>query len=245
MRLSNEVLAVLDRLAIDGRAVTITSQLDRGLYENVNKALVALGGKWNRSARAHLFPDDPSDAIENAQMTGMVVDLKKAYDFFETPPSVVDALLGDACIPEGSVSILEPSAGRGAIAGAIRTHYPKAKLQVCELMPENRGFLMRHQFEVIGDDFLKLHGKRFDRIVMNPPFSKQQDVDHVLHARSLLENDGILAAVMAAGITFRDNAKTNLLKSLIKGRGRIDPLPEGSFKVSGTAVNTVIVQLRR
>ncbi len=246
MRLDNEVLAVLDALEIDGKAVRITTQLDRALYEKVNKALVALGGKWTRSAKAHLFADDPADAIENAQMTGEVVSLKKAYDFFETPPDVVDTLLETACIDSGKCTILEPSAGRGAIAGTIRSRYPKAKLEVCELMPENKAVLIKDGFEVIADDFMKLADRKFDRIIMNPPFSKQQDVDHVQHAYELLAPGGVLVAVMAAGITFRDNAKTMDLRNCIAAcRGEIDPLPAGSFKSSGTGVNTVIVRMRR
>lgn len=245
MKLDNETLAVLDGLEIDGKSVRITRQLDRALYEKVNKALMALGGKWNRSAKAHLFADDPVESIENAQMTGEVVNLKKAYDFFETPPAVVEKLLEYACI-EGRETILEPSAGRGAIAGAIRTQYPKAELSVCELMPENREFLRTHQFRVINDDFMTLTGRTFDRIIMNPPFSKQQDVDHVMHAYELLAPYGVLTAVMAAGITFRDNKKTKILRDLISHCGGwTEPLPAGSFKASGTGVNTVIVKLRK
>lgn len=246
MRLDNEVLAVLDGLDVNGKAVKITRQLDRKLYEKVNKALEALGGKWNRSAKAHLFTDDPAEAIENAQMTGEVVSLKKVYDFFETPPEVVDSLLDAACIDSGKQTILEPSAGRGAIAGAIRTRYPQAKLECCELMPENKAALLKAGFEVIADDFMGLTGRTFDRIIMNPPFSKQQDVDHVMHAYGMLAKGGVLAAVMANGITFRDNGKTVALRSLIGAcQGEITQLPAQSFKASGTGVNTVIVKMRK
>jgi predicted RNA methylase len=245
MKLDEEVLTVFDGLAVNGCEVRITEQLERSLYLSVNKALEALGGKWNRKAKAHLFPTDAAKLIEGAQLTGQVTVAKDEYDFFETPPDVVKMLIELACIDSSKLAILEPSAGRGAIANAIRVNHPKA-VEVCELMPENRTYLIKQGYEVLADDFLKLQGVEFDRIVMNPPFSKQQDVDHVLHAYGLLTNGGILVAVMSNGVTFRTNAKTKLFRDLVDAvRGEIVPLPEGSFKSSGTGVNTVIVKLRR
>jgi 16S rRNA G1207 methylase RsmC len=37
------------------------------------------------------------------------------------------------------------------------------------------------------EDFLKFKDMHFDKIIMNPPFSKNQDIKHILHAYSLLE----------------------------------------------------------
>ena len=64
-KLSNAALAVLEGVEIVGREVRITDgQLDRKLYVEVNAALEALGGAWNRKAKAHLFEQDPSDALD-------------------------------------------------------------------------------------------------------------------------------------------------------------------------------------
>jgi 16S rRNA G1207 methylase RsmC len=38
------------------------------------------------------------------------------------------------------------------------------------------------------DDFLNFESMRFNKFIMNPPFSKSQDVKHILKAYSLLEN---------------------------------------------------------
>ena len=40
------------------------------------------------------------------------------------------------------------------------------------------------------------HGK-YDRILMNPPFEKLQDIDHVRHCFDQLKEGGVLVAVMA------------------------------------------------
>jgi hypothetical protein len=85
--------------------------------------------------------------------------------------------------------------------------------------------------------------KQFDRILMNPPFSRQADVDHVLHAHSLLAPAGRLVAIMSAGVTFRCNGKTEALRSLIEKHGAIESLPEHAFRESGTDVRTVLVTI--
>jgi 16S rRNA G1207 methylase RsmC len=39
-------------------------------------------------------------------------------------------------------------------------------------------------YDVVYGDFLEYGGQggNFDRIIMNPPFSKQQDIKHIMHA---------------------------------------------------------------
>jgi hypothetical protein len=55
-KISPETLAVLASMEVDDCIARITEgQLDRKLYEDVNKALAAIGGKWNRSKRGHVF----------------------------------------------------------------------------------------------------------------------------------------------------------------------------------------------
>jgi len=77
---------------------------------------------------------------------------------------------------------------------------------------------------------------------MNPHFEKRQDVKHALRAFGMLKPGGKLVSVMSAGVTFRDDALGREFREFVDGHnGRIMPLPEGSFKESGTGANTVIV----
>lgn len=70
------------------------------------------------------------------------------------------------------------------------------------------------------------------------------DTKHVAHALRFLKPDGLLVSVMSASVTFRDNKLTADFRALIRERGGdIEALPEGSFKSSGTGVNTVIVTI--
>ncbi len=75
---------------------------------------------------------------------------------------------------------------------------------------------------------------------MTPPFAKQADIQHVLHAYDFLKPGGLLVAVMSAGITFRSGRAEEFRKLVADRGGSIDPLPDAAFKESGTDVRTVI-----
>jgi predicted RNA methylase len=243
MKVSNDVLAVLSAAQTDGHALTLTGTLDRGLYERTNKVLEAAGGKWNRKAKAHLFEMPADDAIEQIILTGQIT-IPQDFGFFPTPPEVVERLVELAGV-QSHHCFLEPSAGRGNIASAFRD---AAEVVCIELLPENvRALdqLAEAHWNVMKADFLEVEpAPRFDRIVMNPPFAKQDDIKHVTHAHKFLKPDGLLVSVMSAGVMFRDDRRTNEFKELVdRCGGSIEELPEGAFKSSGTLVRTVIVTL--
>ena len=84
----------------------------------------------------------------------------------------------------------------------------------------------------------------YDRVVMNPPFARQDDIRHVTHAMRFLKDGGRLVSVMAASILFRDNRLTSDFRALIDERGGdIEECPEAAFRSSGTMVRTVIVTI--
>jgi len=249
-RLSDQVLATLSTVRIEGNTVFLTcgmlsgDKAGRKLYLDVNDALMALGGKWNRKAKGHIFDSDPTEKIENAILTGEVTPpLKNGY--FPTPAWIVEQLIDLAgIIPR--MTVLEPSAGRGNISNELI----KRGCHVCvfEILPENRKALEVAPGELepylyTEPDFMKFDpGQIFDAVVMNPPFEKQADIDHVVKAYGHLRPGGRLVSVMAAGITFREDKKAKGLRELIENSGgEIIPLPEGAFKESGTMIRTVIV----
>jgi len=268
--LSPEALAVLGSMEVAGRMAAITAgQLDRKVYVEVNKALEAIGGCWVRGMKAHSFEGDPRDALDQIVLTGGFCDKKQEFGFFETPKAVVEMLIERADLKPG-MFMLEPSAGRGAIAleiakfarqstphtcAAVHTenaeflrgeglHVGCEDLLTCvEVQLENAAFLRKAGLYVECDDFLKWTPLMPpDRIVANPPFARQADVDHVLHAYDLLAPGGRLVSVMAAGIQFRKTKKTEALLALSP---KIEPLPDGAFKESGTNVRTCIVTLEK
>lgn len=246
MKVDNEVLGVLDKATTTGKALVLNGQLDRKLYERTTKVLEAAGGKWNRSAKAHLFGSDAADCMEQIILTGEVT-IPQDFGYFPTPPAVVRRVMELAEISDDML-VLEPSAGQGNLAVAASKQANGVMVDAIELLSKNVDALIELNSHLSGiqeADFLALTPKAiYDRVVMNPPFAKQDDIRHVLHALKFLKPDGLLVSVMPSSVTFRDNKLTTEFRALIRQRGGdIEALPEGSFKESGTAVNTVIVTI--
>ena len=220
-----------------------TRQLDRKDYLQVNKVLTCLRGKWNRKLKAHVFEHDISDAIDDVLLSGKVINKQQEFQFFETPGTIVKQLIELAEI-EPDHKCLEPSAGHGNIVEALR-QIVGDNVTCVEILHDNAAVLIDKGFSVHEGDFLQFDlGIKFDRIVMNPPFTRQQDIIHVAKALSCLCNNGILVSVMSAGVMFRQNKRTlDFWKSVEKYKHERIELPAGSFKVAGTGVNTVILKI--
>ena len=247
--LSPEALEVINRhVAIDGASLRITKPLDRKLYAEVNAALEALGGKWDKKSKTHRFTEPPADALDAVLMDGGFHDRKRDFDQFDTPAPLADRIVELADVH--GKTVLEPSAGEGAlaqaalIAGAFSvTCVEKDPTRACALADaglhvEHADFLEWHSHTVTGEL------RRYQRVVMNPPFSKRADVRHVLRAYGMLQPGGRLVAIMSAGVTFRDDKLTCDFRALVDAsRGSIVNLPDGSFVESGTDVRTVLVTL--
>lgn len=217
-------------------------QLERSMYLKVNKVLELLGGKWNRKQKGHIFESSIDDRIDDIILTGEIIDKKKELQFFETPEKVALQICELAKIKSGS-NILEPSAGRGAILKVARRY--SHNLYWAELDEENAAHI---QIGLrIGKNFLQIEPNelKIDYVIMNPPFSKQQDIDHVTHALKFLEN-GVLVSVMSPSIKFRTNKKTtDFLNYISKYETEIIDLPKKTFASSGTMVNTIILKVNK
>lgn len=237
-----EVLCELERAAITGDQLRLSGQMDRRLYTQVNKIIEAAGGKWSRRAGAHLFPGDAGDAIEQIILTGGVGP-KQELGQFDSPPEVVAAVMELAGI-EQPMRVLEPSAGLGALALAaarLSDH-----VMCVELDAGRAAALVKAGLRsVINADFLTLDGVgRFDRVIMNPPFARQADIDHVLAAARRLRPGGRLVSVMSAGTGFRENRKAVEFRAwLARHGGRFAPLPADAFRASGTSVQTCLISV--
>jgi type I restriction-modification system DNA methylase subunit len=250
MKISEDVLKVLEKSTVkadkNGTALYLPAEkLDRQLYEAVNKILQCLGGKWNRKAGAHLFVEDVAESIDAAMLTGQITDAKKEFQFFETPRKVALMMLDLAEPMNQNMRILEPSAGAGAIARQIQIagYQPDC----VELWDKNRKILKNLDLALVGDDFLKLNpGPVYDRILANPPFTKQQDVDHVLHMWDCLKPGGRIVTVMSPSWTFRDNKKSTEFRGFLNEvHAERTELPAGTFSESGTEIRSMLVVINK
>lgn len=241
MKISSDVLAVLAAANVKENALTLSGTLDRSLYERTNKVLEAAGGKWNRKAKAHIFASDAADLVDQIVLAGQIT-IPQDFGYFPTPHAVVTRLVELAEAP-ANARLLEPSAGRGNIAAAF---LGDCVVDCVELLPENVAHLRTLAVDsVIEADFLTVNPiRKYERVVMNPPFAKRADIHHVLHAYRFLVPGGRLVSVMSAGVQFRGDRLTDEFRDFVSGHGgEFEDVPEGAFRQSGTLVNTVIATI--
>lgn len=165
--------------------------------------------------------------------------------YFPTPRPVVDQMIMEADIEPG-MKVLEPSAGAGHIADALRE--AGADVDVVEFNSSLYELLEEKGYDPVAMDFMEFNpGEEYDRIVMNPPFEKGQDIDHVRHAFELLKPGGTLVAIMSEGPFFRSDRKSKEWREFLDEYGYSEQLPEGTFKESDrqTGVNTRMVVLTK
>lgn len=165
--------------------------------------------------------------------------------FFPTPAPLIDRMLALAEV-EAHHSVLDPSAGKGDILDMIlqRISISKSDLYACEINSVLQQILILKGYKVWEHDFLSLvPGKtQFDRILMNPPFERGQDADHVTHALKLLKPGGRLVAIMVEGVFFRKYKKEKAFQELLKQTNAYVSEPiDGAFS---NAFNTANVRVR-
>jgi predicted RNA methylase len=246
--ISEDVLGVVLRCKAEGDKLFLPDeQLDRDLYLRVNKVLSAEGGKWNRRAKAHVFPRPAEDILARLR-AGAYEDPKKDLGFYETPPGLASRIVTLAGIEPG-MQVLEPSAGRGALVRPmIEAGGTVTAVEISEDLVAELAALRPRPGSVIHADFLAYDFGifAFDRVVMNPPFAHSADVEHVTKAFALLRPGGRLVSIMSAAVEFREDKVHKLFRKLLGETGSIVArLPSGTFKESGTDVSTVIVVLER
>jgi len=233
--------------------------VERETYVGVKKALEKIGGKWSRKHGGFIFELNPSERIEQI-VNGESPNVKKEFQFFETTPEVVHQMM--RLVPfESSVQykILEPSAGKGAIIEGIldklrwfdNAPISKSTIDYCELMPENQQILdKKYKYSSIirkvGEDFLKLKSERYyDFVIANPPFTKNQDIDHFYKMYECLKSGGIMITLMSTSWTDGQQQKHQAFREFLSSLKNISilTLPPGTFKKSGTSVPTQLIKV--
>ncbi len=246
--IADEVMDVLKRSTITDTSLKLPDgQLDRTLYDKVNKIIVTAGGKWSRSHRAHLFTSDPRAALGMALETGEVLNVKQTFQEFFTPADLAEELCDLGGVNEHD-RVLEPSAGHGNIAlAALRRN---CRVICCEIQSASADKLRDNSGLIVWEgDFLKLPNDMFrpmDKVVMNPPFTGGQDREHVQHAFNFLRPGGMLVSIMSGNTsTGTTKAHKSFQKWVEELDGEFIPVEDGAFKESGTGVKTEILRIRR
>lgn len=218
------------------------------LVEKANKILADYYGE--------VLPDAYDEGDDENLFTGTAVS--KDLQFFRSGQPVVDRLFQDLHIAQdGTTTVLEPSAGDGAISD--RAAALGASVRAIEF-DQNRFDILdaksrRHKgstYMAEKANFLKVRPiGTFDYVLMNPPFYGTHWMDHVKHAFKFLKAGGKLRAVVPASAQVNETKKHDAFRKWAKQysdyswNGCFEELPEGSFAESGTNIQTVIIHLRK
>lgn len=238
---------VLKACTVSGLVVMLPPvQLDRKLYQETQKALELIGGAWNRKAQGFLFKEPPGDLLRQVA-SGTKRNIQKEYQFFWTSDILGDEMVSYLKIEEYDL-VLEPEAGQGALIKAIHRKYPNQLVHYCELMPLNRTFLERlPNVQYITDNFLKLgHSKVttgvFDKIIANPPFSKNQDIAHINQMWDCLKPGGRIVTTASKHWQYATGKKETAFKNwLMETDSDIMEIEAGAFEESGTKIATCML----
>jgi predicted RNA methylase len=250
--LSPAAAEALRRATVTASSVKLNSgQLDRKVYEEVNKVLTRIGGggKWHRGSQSHLFPYDPTIELNGLLFANqMPIDKDKEASFFRTPDDLADSMAETVRLsPE--LRVLEPSAGDGQIVRAIYRRQPHSDVDCVEVDERRVEYLRALGFRVYRQPFEEFASQReatYDAVLMNPPFTVPGDrlawLTHVELAVRLLRPGGQLVAIVPAGFLFRTGARFEALREAVGDD--YTELPRDMFKEAGTAISTVMIQLQ-
>lgn len=166
----------------------------------------------------------------------------KIPGYFPTPAPLVARMIEAARLADGA-RVLEPSAGSGAIADALKAEGFAVECieqhsSLCDILAAKGHNLIRGDFLQISPCGL------YAGVVMNPPFEGGQDCEHVRHAWQFVEPGGSLVAIMGAGVTFRQDPRFASFRAWVDELGgELVDIPAGTFKESGTGVASVMLTL--
>lgn len=220
----------------ENKVILPNIQLARPLYLKVNKHLDNCGGKWKRNEKAHVFANG-TDKLKQSLEIGKTISEKKEYHAFYTPGFMSEQLMGFAQIMADDV-VLEPSAGNGSLIENIILHTTNI---VAVELNENAFNDLSKKFpniELHNEDFLKFKSdKRFDKVVMNPPFNGNAWVKHIKHAITMLKDDGEIFAIIP------NNLRSDYFKKHVLSICESEILGQFDDSFEGTKISTLMIKL--
>lgn len=193
---------------------------DADTLKDINRALAKYYGE--------VLADCPEERpAKKRESTAVSKDLQ----YYPTPQKAVDYLASDLYRIEGR-KVLEPSCGCGRIMDALRDKGADVFGIEVDAVRANECRAKGHN--VLTANFLESEPTGdYDYVVMNPPFYGKHYAKHVKHALKFLKEGGVLKSILP--ITARYD------HGLLDGKWF--DLPVGSFRESGTNINTTILTI--
>lgn len=152
-------------------------------------------------------------------------------DCFVTPPEVAERMADYANLEAGLI-VCDGSAGTGNLLKAIIDTQENVELFANELnydlYQSIKNRFIDQSLTITQGDFLAFELPKVDRFILNPPFKNRSAYKHIEHAKSLLNSDGSIIALVPSNFH-------------IDGMYTIEDLPSGTF--SNTAISTKIIEI--
>lgn len=172
------------------------------VYKEARAILEDFGGTVERLDVR--FEYDFRRALSELIASGCLPD-QVSHQYYWTPARVADLAVAAAGIQAGQ-TVLEPSAGQGALAEAV-LRATGIRPTCVELSEVHCEVLRAKGFDAGCGDFLawsKSDARRFDRVVMNPPFNSGRWQAHLEAAAGMVTDAGRLVSVLPASSKGKD-----------------------------------------
>lgn len=220
-------------------------------YDEISQRLGKAGGRYITGRNKHFAFDDGINCADLLRrlVAGESVNFQQEYQFFATPESKAIEAVEEIRKSLGTLHgkrILEPSAGTGALANVARQM--GADVVVIEAWNVNAIKLRAQGYDVIEKDFLSVTPEQigtFDAILANPPFTRNQDIQHVMHMLQFIRPGGALSVIMSTSwLEGKTKAHAQFKEFLATQDVTVTAIEAGAFKDSGTTVPTVRLDFR-
>lgn len=242
----NRQVSTTENLALGNQARNLRDSFARGIEEHSGIVPIDQQGVGGKEF-------DKGDVSENDPFDNAVLDYytnqrlnknnREGVDYFPTPEPLGYKMVEWANISEGD-SVLEPSAGHGAIARYVPQSNELVAIEpsmslFAKLQMKAGGLGRKFQNET----FEAYHiSNKHDTIVMNPPFGHAgaTAIAHIEKAFGHLEEGGRLVAIIPRGAMDKKFAKWYDNEKTAAMRAEVD-LPDIAFQQAGTSVRCRVV----
>jgi len=246
-------LTIVQELAlitvVDGKLQLPKQQLSN--YDDISRLIAKAGGRYVTGRKQFVFDAgiDCADVLRRL-VAGETVNFQQEYQFFATPEAKAIEAIKEVEKALGTLRgkrVLEPSAGEGALANVARRM--GADVVAIEAWNVNAIKLRAKGYDVIERDFLSVTPEEigtFDAILANPPFTKNQDIQHAMHMFQFIRPGGALSIIMStAWLEGKTKAHAQFKEFLATQNVTVRQIEAGAFKESGTPVPTVRLDFRK
>lgn len=242
----NRQVSTTENLALGSQARNLRDSFARGIEEHSGIVPIDQQGVGGKEF-------DKGDVSENDPFDNAVLDYytnqrlnknnREGVDYFPTPEPLGYKMVEWANIGEGD-SVLEPSAGHGAIARYVPQSNELVAIEpsmslFAKLQMKAGGLGRKFQNET----FEAYHiSNKHDTIVMNPPFGHAgaTAIAHIEKAFGHLEEGGRMVAIIPRGAMDAKFVKWAESNKSVAPRAYIS-LPDVTFQQAGTKVNCRVV----